>query len=69
MSPLYDTLLRYKDFFDLFENFNNYVIFFLLDDLIDEKGKIKFYLQFESFIESRNKRIANISNLQGEFYE
>ncbi len=91
MSPLYDTLLRYKDFFDLFENFNNYVIFFLLDDLIDEKGKIKFYLPFDgfktrpiisniddyliykkgvmSFIESRNKRIANISNLQGEFYE
>lgn len=48
-SPLYDTLLRYKNFFDLFENFDSYVKFFLLDDLIDENGKIKFYLPFDNF--------------------
>ena len=48
-SPLYDTLQRYKSFFDLFENFNNYVNFFLLNDLVDEKLNIKFYLPFDDF--------------------
>jgi hypothetical protein len=48
-SPLYDTLLRYKDFFDLFDNFNGYIHFFLLEDLIDENKKIKFYLPFNGF--------------------
>jgi hypothetical protein len=48
-SPLYETLLRYKDFFDLFVNFSGYVNFFFLDDLIDETQKIKFYLPFDNF--------------------
>ena len=48
-SPLYDTLLRYKNFFDLFDSFIGYVQFFLLDDLIDEKQNIKFYLPFDNF--------------------
>ncbi len=48
-SPLYDTILRYKNFFDLFKNFNGYIEFFLLDDLVDEKQKIKFYLPFDNF--------------------
>jgi len=48
-SPLYDTLLRYKNFFDLFDNFIGYVNFFLLGDLIDENQKIKFYLPFDDF--------------------
>lgn len=48
-SPLFDTFLRYQKFFDLFENFQNYIKFFLLDDLIDENGKIKFYLPFDNF--------------------
>jgi len=48
-SPLYDTLLRYKDFFDLFDNFIGFVQFFLLDDLLDENKKIKFYLPFDNF--------------------
>jgi len=48
-SPLYDTLLRYKNFFDLFDNFIGYIHFFLLDDLIDENNKIKFYLPFDGF--------------------
>ena len=48
-SPLYDTLLRYKNFFNLFESFTGYIKFFLLDDLIDENQKIKFYLPFDDF--------------------
>jgi hypothetical protein len=49
-SPLYDTLLRYKSFFDLFENFSGYIKFFLLDDLVDENQKVKFYLPFDNFM-------------------
>lgn len=48
-SPLYDTLLKYKNFFDLFGSFIGYIRFFLLDDLIDESQKIKFYLPFDNF--------------------
>jgi len=48
-SPLYDTLLRYKNFFDLFESFIGYIKFFLLDDLVDENQKVKFYLPFDDF--------------------
>ncbi len=48
-SPLYDTILRYKSFFDLFDNFMGYIHFFLLEDLIDENEKIKFYLPFDDF--------------------
>ncbi len=49
-SPLYDTLMRYENFFNLFNDFNNYVEFFLLQDLVDEKtNRIKFYLPFDDF--------------------
>jgi hypothetical protein len=48
-SPLYDTLLRYKSFFDLFESFIGYIQFFLLEDLLDKTKKIKFYLPFDNF--------------------
>src|SRR5690606_21565856 len=48
-NPLYATLSKYKNFFDLFENFMGYIHFFLLDDLIDEKSNIKFYLPFDGF--------------------
>jgi len=48
-SPLFDTLLRYKNFFDLFCTFDSYIKFFLLDDLVDENGEIKFYLPFDNF--------------------
>lgn len=48
-SPLYDTLLRYKYFFDLFDDFLDYIKFFLLDDLLDDNQKIKFYLPFDDF--------------------
>jgi hypothetical protein len=48
-NPLYDTLIHYKYFFDLFENFKGYVDFFLLNDLIDKNENIKFYLPFDNF--------------------
>lgn len=48
-SPLYKTLLRYEDFFALFDDFLAYVHFFLLDDLITENNEIKFYLPFDGF--------------------
>jgi hypothetical protein len=48
-SPLYETLFRYKQFFDLFDNFIGYIHFFLLEDLVDEYQKIKFYLPFDDF--------------------
>ena len=48
-SPLFDTLSRYKFFFDLFENFTGYTRFFFLEDLVDEGQKIKFYLPFDNF--------------------
>jgi hypothetical protein len=41
--------LRYKNFFDLFDGFIGYVNFFLLQDLIDENQKVKFYLPFDDF--------------------
>ena len=48
-SPLYDTLNRYKDFFNLFGSFHGYVDFFLLNDLVDENENIRFYLPFDNF--------------------
>ena len=48
-SPLYSTLFKYKDFFDLFESYDNYVEYFLFQDLVDNKGEIKFYLPFDDF--------------------
>ena len=49
-SPLYEVLLRYSDFFELFENFKGYVEFFLLQDLVSNNyEKINFYLPFDNF--------------------
>ena len=48
-SPLYETLLRYENFFGLFQTFQRYVEFFLLDDLVDIDGNVKFYLPFDGF--------------------
>lgn len=48
-SPLYDTLLRYSDFFNAFSNFVGYVDHFLLNDLVDEQGEVKFFLPFDNF--------------------
>jgi hypothetical protein len=43
-NPLGQTLDRYQDFFAIFESFENYVEFFLLQDLITPaSGEIKFF--------------------------
>lgn len=48
-SPLYGTFDRYKEFFELFDNFEGYIDFFLLNDLVNSQGQIKFYLPFDNF--------------------
>lgn len=50
-SPLSAVLARYADFFGLFESFEGYVSFFLLQDLVSEgAASIRFFLPFESFV-------------------
>jgi hypothetical protein len=46
-SPLESTLFRYRDFFGLFESFEGYVDFFLLNDLASN-SKVNFFLPFEA---------------------
>ncbi len=49
-SPLADTLLRYSDFFSLFESFRGYVEFFLLQDLVtDDFSSVNFFMPFDDF--------------------
>jgi hypothetical protein len=48
-SPLSATLATYDDFFALFGNFEGYVEFFLLQDLVETDGTVKFYGPFEKF--------------------
>lgn len=50
-SPLYETLQRYKDFFDLFIDFKGYCEYFLLQDLVSPDFKnIQLFLPFTDFI-------------------
>jgi len=49
-SPLYECFKRYHEFFDLFVDFKGYADFFLLQDLVDEKYNVKFFLPFNGFI-------------------
>lgn len=48
-NPLYDALMRYKEYFDLFTNFKGFVEFFMLQDFIDKKEQIRFSLPFDNF--------------------
>ena len=48
-SPLYETLIRYQEFFNLFNDFHGYIHFFMLEDLVDTQGDIRFYLPFDDF--------------------
>ena len=49
-SPLSETLNRYSKFFNLFESFQGYVNFFILQDLVlNDYSEIKFWLPFTSF--------------------
>jgi len=47
--PLAAAFGRYRDFFDLFVSFAGYVDFWLLDDLVDADGAVKFFLPSEDF--------------------
>jgi len=47
-SPLADALQRYAGFFALFGDFEGYVDYFLLQDLIDG-GSVKFLMLFDDF--------------------
>ena len=49
-SPLYETIERYKSFFNLFDNFQGYVDFFLLQDLVsNDYSTIKYLIPFKDF--------------------
>jgi len=48
-SPLDSVLARYRDFFALFENFDGYVTFFLLEDLVGKDGRVQFFMPFDDF--------------------
>ena len=49
-SPLNETFKRYKKFFDLFDSFQGYVDFFLLQDLVaNDYSSIKYFIPFETF--------------------
>ena len=52
-SPLSATITRYKEFFDLYRNFKEYINFYLLQDLVDDKcSSINFFLPFSDFNET-----------------
>jgi hypothetical protein len=49
-SPLGETLSRYSSFFALFGDFDGYVNFFLLQDLLVERGSaVSFFMAFDDF--------------------
>lgn len=50
-NPLYQSIDIYKDYFNLFKTFKNYIVFFHLEDLVDEALEVKHFLPFKSFIE------------------
>lgn len=52
-SPLYETLLKNEDFFNLFVDFKGYVDFFFLQDLVNvDYSEIKFWLGNGDFDEN-----------------
>lgn len=49
-SPLAETLSRYGEFFALFEDFDGYVDFFLLQDLVTkDHSAVSFFMPFDNF--------------------
>jgi hypothetical protein len=48
-SPLRTVIERYRPFFNLFVDFDGYVAFFLLQDLVTEDGGVKFFTPFDDF--------------------
>lgn len=52
-SPLDDVLARYASFFALFGDFAGYAHFWLLDDLVDADGTVRFFTDWSDFSSSR----------------
>lgn len=48
-SPLSSTFSRYASFFDLFESFQGYIDYFLLNDLVPKSNKINYFTPFNNF--------------------
>ena len=49
-SPLGDVLARYRDFFAAFEDFQGYVDFWLLQDMVtDDYSAVRFFMPFDEF--------------------
>jgi len=48
-SPLSETFNRYRSFFELFTDFQGYVDFFLLNDLVNGNYAVKFLMPFNDF--------------------
>jgi hypothetical protein len=72
-SPLTEVLGRYSDFFRLFVDFQGYVEFWHLNDLIAADGRVRFYLPFDDFC--RNAAPATVAEYRrlsaasGEFLD
>jgi hypothetical protein len=59
-SPLSDVLARYDTFFALFLDFDGYVDFFHLQDLVSQDGSaVRFHLPFDSFLSSARPTDVN----------
>lgn len=58
-SPLRAVLARYADFFDLFVNFNGYIEFFLLQDLVAPGGSVDFFQPFSGYDGPPNPRTTD----------
>ena len=48
-SPLSETFDRYRSFFELFTDFQGYVDFFFLNDLLEMGSNVRFHLPFDDF--------------------
>jgi hypothetical protein len=52
-SPMAEALIRYREFFALFEDFKGYTDFFLLQDLVSkDSSAVKFLMPFADFTTS-----------------
>ena len=52
-NPIFNTIKRYEQFFNLFVNFKGYCEYFLLHDMVsDDFTEVQFFLPFEGFIKN-----------------
>jgi hypothetical protein len=47
--PLAEVFQRYRSFFNLFRDFNGFIDFWLLDDLVDADRNVKLFLPSDNF--------------------